>query len=269
MASLVDTHCHLDFEAFDEDREAVLVRSREAGVDRWINPGVDVASSQKAIYLAEQYPGVFAAVGFHPTEDDHGLPQEIAAVRELASHSKVVAIGEIGLDHYHKNVPVEVQVPRFRAHLNLAAELGLPVIIHSRDAISEVLDELENWVGQLRKQGIFLANHPGVLHAFEGKLADARRANDLGFMVGVGGPLTYLNAPDRRELFASLPLEHLLTETDAPFLTPHPYRGKRNEPAYIRLIAERLAEIQGTSLENVVTITSQNADRLFAWRHTD
>ena len=265
----IDTHCHLDFSAFDRDRVEVIERSQKAGVIRWVNPGVDVESSRRAIDLANQIPDLFVAVGIHPTEAAQDQREDLREIERLAKNPKVVAIGEIGLDYYHQTTSPEVQKEYLKAQLEIAATSGLPVIIHSRKAMAEVLDLLEKWCDDLRSQGSKLAPHPGVLHSFEGELEDALRATAMGFYLGVTGPITYLNAPERRTVFKDIPMEHLVLETDAPYLTPHPHRGQRNEPAYIPVTGETLAALHETTLDKVAEITTINANQLFAWRMPD
>ncbi len=261
---LVDTHAHLDFRAFDEDREAVIVRAVEAGLVAIVNPGTDLESSRAAVALAERYPHVYAAVGIHPTSAhllDNGA---LAELRRLAAHPKVVAIGEIGLDDYWPRVPdrgwrcatPEEQRRAFRAQLDLAADLDLPVIIHDREAHDAVLALLEAWVqgGEGRR---------GVLHSFSGDEAMAHRAVEMGFYIGITGPVTFKKAEGLRRVVATVPMARLLVETDAPFLTPHPYRGRRNEPAHVRFVVRRIAEVRSVSPEMVASQTTHNATALF------
>ena len=252
---MIDSHCHLDFPHFDEDRDEVLGRAVGVGLTALVNPGTDLKSSQRAVALTERYDYVYAAVGVHP-HDASTLSREILSeLRQLASHPKVVAIGEIGLDYYRDLSPRGQQRAAFEAQLALAADLDLPVIIHQREAAADVMDVLRDWAE---------ADHPGaVLHAFSGDEAMASEAISLGFLVGVGGPLTFKNARRLPELVPSLPLNCLLIETDAPYLTPHPYRGKRNEPAYVALVAERLAELRGLSLDELLHQVNDNTSRLF------
>lgn len=262
---LVDTHCHLDFESFDDDREAVLARAQEAGVLRMVNPGVDLASSQAALRLAERYPGVYAAVGVHPNDAAGWVDSSLEELRALAGRDKVVAIGEIGLDYYRDTTPRDLQKRIFKEQLDLAAEMGLPVIVHNREATDDLLEILEDWHKKLENSSLALSARPGVLHSYSGDATQARRAISLGFRIGFTGPVTFRNAPDLQEVAAELSLENLLVETDAPFLAPHPKRGRRNEPANVRLIAEKLAELQGESIEAVAQITTANAGQLFLW----
>ncbi len=262
---LVDTHCHLDFESFDDDREAVLARAQEAGVLRMINPGIDLASSQAALRLAERYPSVYAAVGVHPNDAAGWDDASLEELRALAGRDKVLAIGEIGLDYYRDTTPRDLQKRIFKEQLDLAAEMGLPVIIHNREATDDLLEILEDWHKKLENSSLALSARPGVLHSYSGDATQARRAISLGFRIGFTGPVTFRNAPDLQEVAAELSLENLLVETDAPFLAPHPKRGRRNEPANVRLIAEKLAELHGESIETVAQITTANAGQLFLW----
>lgn len=261
MSDLVDSHCHLDSAQFDADRPVVLARAIESGVTHIINPGVDVPSSRAAVNLAQQHASIYAAVGVHPhdakTLDASGLEE----LKRLAGLPKVVAIGEIGLDFYRNLSPPEVQRRAFRAQLDLAAELGLPVIIHDRDAHDEVLAILRDWA--LHAPRSTLNGQAGVLHSFSGDWTLAQRALELGFYIGISGPVTYPNASRLREVARAVPIERLLIETDAPYLTPHPHRGQRNEPVNVRRVAQALADIKSLTLEQVITRTGTNARALF------
>ncbi len=260
MPNLIDTHLHLNFEAYDEDRDALLVRAQAAGVRRVINPAVDLETSRAAIGLARQYSGVFAAVGIHPNSTADFAPSKNAELRALAQQPGVVAVGEIGLDYHWDKSPKTRQFQAFEAQLALAAEVGLPVIIHNREASDDVMAILETWVRGLSSP---LKEQPGVMHSFSASAAIAERSVALGFYLGFTGPVTYKNADELRSIAAQIPLEHMLLETDGPFLTPHPFRGKRNEPAYIPLIADRLASLRQLSVETIGQATTTNAVRLF------
>ena len=262
---LADTHCHLDFETFDGDREQVLERAARAGIETILNPGIDLASSRSAVGLARTFPAVHAAVGVHPNEATQWQPGTPEILRNLAGNPKVVAIGEIGLDYYRDRAPRDLQKKIFQEQLGLAAELGLPAIVHNRQATEDVLEILIEWQTGLVNSGSLLAERPGVLHSYSEELEPALRGIEHNFRIGFTGPVTFRNAPDLQRVAAGLPLDHLLIETDAPFLTPHPYRGKRNEPAYVRLVAEKLAELQGVAFESVASWTTANAARLFDW----
>jgi TatD DNase family protein len=266
---LVDTHCHLNFDVFDEDRDQIVARARQAGVERIVNPGVDLETSQAAVQLAAQYPEVYAAVGLHPNDIQDWDERLLDQLKELAGNPKVVAIGEIGLDYYWEKTPHDLQKQVFWQQLELAAALDLPVIVHSRNAsahdpqaIDDILDMLEKWQAQQDQH----ASPLGVLHSFSSDLGAANQAIKLNFLIGITGPVTFRNAPELRLLVKELPLEAMVVETDAPFLTPHPYRGKRNEPGFVKLVAEKLAEIHHLPFEEVANITKQNAGRLFNWR---
>ncbi len=273
--TLTDTHCHLNYNKFDSDREAVLERAIQAGVERILIPGLTLTSSLSAVKLAESRPMLFAAVGVHPTEVDTFRVDTLTSLHKLASEtsgtSKIVAIGEIGLDYYWEAAPHDLQQRVLKEQLDLAAELELPVIIHFREkgdapdgpCASDLMKILEEWVNRLRREKSPLAERPGVLHSFSGSRGTAEQAISLNLYLGVTGPLTYRK--ERQELVASLPLERLLIETDAPFLAPHPHRGKRNEPAYVRLIADKIAFVRSDTTEQVAAATSENARRLFAW----
>jgi TatD DNase family protein len=252
---MIDSHCHLDFPQFDADRAEVVRRAVDAGVMALVNPGTDLESSRRALALAEEYGQVYAAVGVHPHDASTLSRDTLAALRRLASHPRVVAIGEIGLDYYRDLSPRDEQRAAFDRQLALAAELDLPVIIHMRDSEDDVMAALRSWA---------VGGHPGcVLHAFSGDQAMAEEAILLGFFLGVAGPLTFKNARRLPEIVTRMPSDRLLVETDAPYLAPHPYRGKRNEPAHVALVAERLAELRAAPLEELSKQLTANARRLF------
>jgi TatD DNase family protein len=260
---LIDTHCHLDLEAFDADRDEMLVRAAAAGVRAMVNPSLDLGSSANILQLAAQHETVFAAVGVHPNDSSGWGKGSAGELRELAGNSKVVAIGEIGLDYYWDKAPKVLQHQVFEEQLVLAAELELPVIVHNREAGSDLLGILLDWQSRLVSVGSPLAGRPGVLHSFSGDQAMAEAAVASHFYVGLTGPLTFKNAKDLQQLAAGLPLENLLVETDSPYLSPHPQRGQRNEPAKVRLVAEKLAELKGIPFSEVAAATTANAERLF------
>jgi TatD DNase family protein len=262
----VDTHCHLNFNLFETDMSQVLDNAWQAGVRRILMPGIDLPTSRSVIELSERYPWLYAAVGVHPNDALTWGDQTLQELRTLALHPRVLAIGEIGLDFYRDHAPRDVQLNVFSKQLALAAEIGKPVIIHSRQSLSEVWPLLKEWQLQLLHQHSPLAVCCGVLHSYEGDLDTARQALDHGFFIGISGPVTFKNAPDRQKLVAALPLEGLLLETDAPFLAPQPVRGRRNEPAFIPLIAEKIAELHTQNLAVVAQITTHNSERLLGWR---
>lgn len=257
---LIDTHTHLHDAKFDADREAVIQRMREAGVVAAVTIGTDLAASRAAVELAAWYPDIWATVGVDPHEAAGFTADTLAALRELAESPHVVAIGEIGLDYYWDKAPRPVQAQVFEEQLALARELELPVVIHNRDAHADTLAILRNWA----------ADHPwrgqrplGVLHCFSGDGAMALEAVELGFFISLAGPVTFKNAKRPVAVAREVPLEALVIETDAPYLSPHPFRGQRNEPARVRLIAERIAEIRGIPFTDVAQATTTNACRLF------
>jgi TatD DNase family protein len=272
---LTDTHCHLDFNKFDEDRPDVIRRALEADVTRILIPGLESESSASAVKLAESHPNLYAAVGFHPTDLLNFSNQAFDKVKRLAHHPKVVAIGEIGIDYYWVKEREEraFQLEALRLQLDFAASINKPVIIHMREENDAWIDQasidlvrvLGEWHRELRAQDHPLAEKPGVLHSFNGNLETAQKALALNFYIGVTGPVTYKNAEEKRSIISQLSLPNLLIETDAPFLTPVPHRGKRNEPAFVIYIADKIAEIHGTTREQVAEITARNAAHLFGW----
>ncbi|NWG08589.1 MAG: TatD family hydrolase [Chloroflexi bacterium] len=286
---LTDTHCHLDFNKFDEDREAVIQRALDAGLTRLLIPALDHKSALAGLRLAEAHPNIFCAIGFHPTDLDKWEEASIEKLRTLIlphpipsptergtqGEGKIVAIGEIGLDYYWVKEPEERAQQReaLKQQLRLAEEVNKPVIIHMREendawfgqASIDLLEILSEWHTRLMAESSPLVERPGVLHSFNGNLETARKAIHLGFYIGVTGPVTYKNAEEKRQIIRQLPLERLLIETDAPFLTPVPHRGKRNEPAFVAHIADKIAEIHSTTREWVGEITTANAARLFGW----
>ncbi len=267
---LVDTHCHLNFDRFDEDRPLVLERAAAAGV-RWVlNPAIDFETSRAILALAEQHEMLYAAIGVHPNDADHLSRDWVEQLRSLAQFKKVAAIGEIGLDYYWDRTPTAVQKEIFQQQLELAAELDLPVIIHCRDktpqernAMQDTLTIISAWQRGLINHNPKLASRPGVLHSFSGDLSEALKAISSEFMIGVAGPVTFKKAENLQRVAAEIPEDYLLIETDAPFLTPHPHRGERNEPAYVRYIAEKIAELRQSDVNQVAHITTMNAERLF------
>jgi TatD DNase family protein len=271
---LTDTHCHLDSEAFDVDRAAVVERALDAGVVRILTPGTTVASSERCVEIAGEHRCVYAAVGIHPTEMGAVTPAEIDRLRLLARSPKVVAIGEIGLDYYWVTDLEQQSRQReaLRVQLLLASDVQKPAVLHAREqadahhgaCMEDLLGLLEQWLRGLEAQGK-RPERPGVLHSFSGSLEAAQQAMAMGFFIGVTGPVTYKNAGFRREVIAELPLERLLIETDAPYLAPVPHRGTRNEPAYVAHIADKIAGVQSRDQQEVVAVTGDNARRLFGW----
>lgn len=262
-----DTHCHLNLNQFDQDRDAVLLRSAKAGIRRILVPGIDLDTSRSAVQLAECYPQIFAAVGIHPNTPDAWHPETYAELKSLAMHPKVVAIGEIGLDnHWHDTTP-SYQKLILQAQLDLAAEAQKPVVIHSREALGEILPILQAWSNNLNSTDSSLRGRSGVMHSFEGNSEDAALAIQAGFFIGMAGSITFQNARVKHQLAVDCPLTNILIETDSPYLTPHPFRGQRNEPARVALVAAKLAELKHSGLETIAEATTSNANRLFSWSH--
>ena len=273
---LTDTHCHLDFNKFNEDRDAVIQRALAAGVERILIPSLELESSKAVIELAKSHPNIFAAVGFHPTDLDKWEDTSIKDLYHLITEAdKIVAIGEIGLDYYWVKDPEKQAQQRevLQQQLKLAQEANLPVIIHMREendiwhgqASIDLLEIIIAWQNELQVKNHPLSEKPGVLHSYNGNLETAQKAIAHNFYIGVTGPVTYKNAEEKRQIIRQLPLERLLIETDSPFLAPVPHRGKRNEPAFVAHIADKIAEIHMTTLEQVAEITNYNAKNLFGW----
>jgi TatD DNase family protein len=266
LSPLTDTHCHLNLKQFDEDLEIVLERALESKVERILVPGVDLSTSQRAIHLSEKHPNIFAAVGVHPNMANSWNSDTIKEIASLCQHPKVVAIGEIGLDFYRDYANPEMQIDIFQAQLAVAANMELPVIIHNRKSFQDLWPILTNWYAGLASKSNGLATRPGVLHAFEESLASAQQAVSINFKIGICGAITFPTNVSLVEIVNSLPLQSFLIETDAPYITPHPYRGKRNEPANVKFIVEKIADISNINYKEVAAITSRNAERLFLWR---
>ena len=257
---MIDTHCHLDFESFAEDREQVLERALQAGVTSIINPAVDLESCQAALALHERWPQVHVAIGIHPNSCQGFDDSYAEALRELAGRPGVVAVGEIGLDYYRDYCAPEAQRAALRAQLRLAAECQLPVIIHNREAAADLLPILTDHANSLSST---MRERAGVLHSFSATWDAARCALDHGYYLGFTGPLTFRKADELRNIARQAPLERLLVETDAPFLAPVPRRGRRNEPSWLPYIVDCLAGLHGLPAEKMAQITAENARRLF------
>ncbi|WP_443663705.1 TatD family hydrolase [Dysosmobacter sp.] len=250
---IFDTHAHYDSSAFNPDREAVLAALPEAGVALVVDPGCDLPTSRAALALAEQFPHVYAAVGIHPEDCAGYTDADLDALRQLCRHDKAVAIGEIGLDYYWaENPPREFQQQVFRRQLELALELDMPVIIHDREAHGDSLAIVKEYPG-LR----------GVFHCFSGSPEMAAELLKRGWYLGFDGPITYKNAKRAPEVAAMTPLDRILVETDSPYMTPVPFRGKRNDSRYLPYVLEKLAEWKGVTTEEMTDITFANGKRLF------
>ena len=248
---LIDSHAHLDFPQFDPDRRAVIERAQEAGLVAILNVGTDLTSSRAAVGLAERYEFIYAAVGVHPHDAKTVTPAVLGELRALARHPRVVAVGEIGLDYYRDLSPRPVQRRAFFDQLALAAELALPVVIHSREAHDDVLTILRE------RQGT------GVLHSYSAGPERLTEALELGLAIGISGPVTFKKAKRLREVAATAPLDRLLVETDCPYLTPEPHRGRRNEPAHVQYVASAVARARGEAAETVAQAMVENACRVF------
>lgn len=251
---LFDTHAHLHFPGFDEDRDAVLARARAAGVRRMVTIGTDGETSRAALALADRHPDVWATAGVHPHDAAESDEAAQAEVERIAAERRVVAIGEIGLDFFRNLSPPETQERVLRRFLALARRLRKPVVLHCRDAHAEILALL----GEER-----VAEVGGIMHCFSGDVAIARRCLDLGLLISLAGPVTYPNARALPDVARFVPGDRLVVETDCPFLPPQGYRGKRNEPAYLTITAARVAELRGEPLDDLAARTTANACRLF------
>jgi TatD DNase family protein len=252
---MIDSHAHLQMDEFNDDRDEIVKNAKEAGLSAVIAIGTSLSDSERAAELAGLYDCVYASAGVHPHEvKDMGV-STYDSLRLLTRRDKVVAIGEIGLDFYYNHSSREQQFQRFADQLDMAVELGLPVIIHDREAHRETIEFLAYRKGRLR----------GVLHCFSGDTGMARKCVDLGFHISIAGPVTYKKSEQLQRVAADIPLEWMLVETDSPYLAPQPWRGKRNEPAYVVATARRIAEIRGITAEELEAATDLNTRRLFGF----
>ncbi len=270
--ALTDTHCHLNFEDYQDDLGDVLDRAQAAGLRRILVPAIDLDSSKRILPLVEENPMLYAAIGVHPNSGTSWEKETSGALRKLARHPRVVAIGEIGLDYYRDRAPKDLQKTILRQQLDLALEINLPVVLHvrnksdvDRSCIEDLLSILENWITEATPPFQERAHKPGVLHSFSGNVPESKKALDLGFYLGITGPVTYKNAELLRNVIKDAPLNRLLIETDGPFLSPQPKRGKRNEPAHVSYIIDKISEIVGQPVERVAEQTTANAAALFMW----
>ena len=250
---LADSHAHIDDERFDADRDEVVARALAAGVSLIVNIGADMASSARSVALAEKYPGIYAAVGMHPHDSQDMKETDYRQLEQWANHPKVVAIGEIGLDYHYDLSPRPVQKEVFLRQLDLARKTGKPFIIHEREAHADMLDIIRNAARGLN----------GVFHCFSGSVETAREYLKMGFYISVAGPVTFPKSVKTKEVAKAVPLDRLLVETDSPYLTPQPFRGKRNEPAYVRIVAEEIANLRDISLAELAEVTTANVRKLF------
>ncbi len=251
---LFDTHAHLNAEQFDTDLEEVIARAKAEKVERIVVVGFDKPTITRAMELIEEYDFIYAAIGWHPVDAIDMTEEDLSWIKELSSHEKVVAIGEMGLDYHWDKSPKDVQKEVFRKQIALAKAVNLPIIIHNRDATEDV-------VTILKEEGAEEVG--GIMHCFTGSAEVARQCMDMNFYISFGGPVTFKNAKKPKEVAKEIPNDRLLIETDCPFLTPHPFRGKRNEPSYVKYVAEQLAELKGLTYEEIASITTENAKRLF------
>ncbi|WP_195576808.1 TatD family hydrolase [Paenibacillus sp. 1001270B_150601_E10] len=247
---IFDTHTHLDNEAFDEDRDQVIARAVEEGVTRMVNIGFNRETIPTTMALAEKYPFIYAAVGWHPVDAITMKEGDLDWIAKLTEHEKVVAIGEIGLDYHWDTSPKDVQQRVFREQIGLARDLRMPIIIHNREAHEDI-------VRILREENAKEVG--GIMHAFSGSWETAKMCLDMGFYISFGGPVTFKNAKQPKEVLKQVPMDRLLVETDSPYLTPHPFRGKRNESSYVRLVAEMGAGLKDMDFEEFCKITTSNA----------
>lgn len=250
----IDTHVHLNADQYDEDLQQVIERALEAKVEKMVVVGFDRKTIERAMKLADEYEFIYAVIGWHPVDAIDCTAEDLLWIEQLASHPKVVGIGETGLDYYWDKSPKDVQQDLFRKQIHLAQKLKLPIIIHNREATGDV-------VRILREENATSVG--GVMHCFSGSVETARECIDMNFMISLGGPVTFKNARMPKEVAKEIPLEHLMIETDAPYLAPHPYRGKRNEPSYVPLVAEEIARQKELSIEVVASATTSNAIKFF------
>ncbi|WP_016993810.1 TatD family hydrolase [Lysinibacillus boronitolerans] len=250
----IDTHVHLNADQYEEDLQEVIDRALEAKVERMVVIGFDRKTIERTMQLIEQYDFVYGVIGWHPVDAIDCTQQDLEWIEELASHPKIVGIGETGLDYYWDKSPKDVQQELFRKQIQLAQKINLPIIIHNRDATGDV-------VQILREENA--ASVGGVMHCFSGSVETARECIGMNFMISLGGPVTFKNARLTKEVATEIALEHLMIETDAPYLAPHPHRGKRNEPAFVPLVAEEIARLKGLTIEEIAQATTANAKKFF------
>ncbi|MFQ3546554.1 TatD family hydrolase [Halobacillus rhizosphaerae] len=251
---LFDTHVHLNADQFEEDMEETIERARAEGVRYMTVVGFDHKTIPKAIEIAENHEDIYAAVGWHPVDAIDMKEEDLQWIEELTSHPKVVALGEMGLDYHWDKSPADVQKEVFRKQIRLAKKVRMPIIIHNREATEDIVEILKEENA---------AEVGGIMHCYSGPVETAKECIDMNFMISLGGPVTFKNAKLPKEVAKAIDLEHLLVETDCPFLAPHPNRGKRNEPAYVKLVAEQIAELKEITYEEVAEITTANALKFF------
>lgn len=246
---LFDSHAHLDDARFDEDRETLIQTLQDESIEFVVNIGADLQTSRNSIELAEKYPFIYATVGIHPHDVESMKEEDIITLKDWSNHSKVLAIGEIGLDYYYDNSPRELQKKWFIRQIQLANECDLPIVVHSRDAVQDTYDILEKYNESSRV----------LIHCFSQSLEMAKRYVDMGAFIALGGAITFKNARHLLDVAKYVPMENLLIETDSPYLTPEPFRGKRNDPSKVVLVAKKIAELKNMELDDVIEQTSHNA----------
>ena len=266
MQILSDTHCHLYMYEFENDLEKVIKISFVAGVRKILVPGIDLETSQSSIRLSERYPEhLYAAVGIHPNHAAGVNLSDFETLESLANNSAVIAIGEIGLDFYRDKASAIDQILVFKKMLSISCKTGKPVCLHNRDADATIIEILEPWYADLVKTKSKLTEHPGVFHSYSGSTAISEWALSHNFYLGISGPVTFPNSQGLQKKVEEIDISHLLVETDAPYLSPQPHRGKRNEPANVKLICEKIAKLKQMDSDTVMLITSENANSLFGW----
>ena len=251
---LIDSHAHLNDERFDDDREQIIKVLKENGVELVLNPGYDLESSKVSVSMAKQYSMIYAAVGTHPHDSKDMDEKTLDIYKALALEDKVIAIGEIGLDYHYDNSPRDIQKKWFREQIRLAKALDMPYIVHDREAHEDIFN--------IMKEELY-SGARGILHCYSGSVEMAREFIKMGFMISLGGPVTFKNAKVAKKVALEIPLEHLLIETDSPYMTPEPNRGKRNEPSYVKYVAEEIARIKNIEYSHVVEKTNSNFKKLF------
>lgn len=251
---LIDTHVHLNADQYDEDLEEVMDRAREAGIKKMVVVGFDRKTIERTVDLIEKYENVYGVIGWHPVDAVDCTEEDLDWIESLSTHEKIVGIGETGLDYHWDKSPHDVQKEILKKQIALAKRVKLPIIIHNRKATEDCIEILKS--ENAHEIG-------GIMHAFSGDESDADTIVDMNFYLSLGGPVTFKNAQEPKDIAVHVPIEKLLVETDAPYLAPHPYRGKRNEPAYVKLVAEKIAELRGMTYEDLAVQTTKNAEAFF------
>lgn len=252
---LIDTHVHLNADQYDEDLDVVIERARDAGIEKMVVVGFDCKTIKRTMELIEAYEDIYGVIGWHPVDAVDCTDEDLRWIETLAAHEKIIGIGETGLDYHWDKSPKDVQKEVFKKQIALAKRVGLPIIIHNRESTQDCIQIL-------KEENASEAG--GIMHAFSADEKTADEVLDMNFYISLGGPVTFKNAQLPKDIAVHVPLNRLLVETDAPFLTPHPYRGKRNEPAYVKLVAEQIASLRDMSYDEFAKISTDNAKRLFS-----